>query len=232
MLYLDTSNPSEIKKYKDLGIIQGITTNQKILQQEGKNNVKQAIKDILEVSRDLSLNVELTNTSGTDSDLIFEATEYADLSKNIVIKIPMWGDGRGIRLARLLRKNSISTNITCCMSAEQALIAGLADVEYVSLFFRRIVDHFQKNNYSLDEGYDEACNVIKATNHIFTEYNISTQVIIGSIRDPLDVINAFTNGADIVTVPPKILNQMFIHPKTEETIKEFDLAWNKTKEVK
>jgi len=223
MLYIDTSNVIEIKKFKDLGLINGITTNQKILFQDKQTDVKQAIQNILKVSSNLPVNVELTKTSGTDDDLIFEAHEYFDLSKTIVIKVPMWGDGRGLKIAKQLQKNGIPVNITCCMSAEQAILASILEVEYVSLFFNRIVDFWTKEKKY--NPYESACKIIKATRDFLDTNGLSTQIISGSIRRPADVTYSLNNGADIVTVTPEILSKMFQHPKTDETIAEFDKAF-------
>jgi len=222
MLFIDTSNTKEIEKYISLGICNGITTNQKILQ---NCNIKQTIQDILVVSEGYPINIELTKTSGTDDDLIAEATEYANQSKQIVIKIPMWGNGRGLRIAQRLQEIDIKTNITCCMSAEQVLLASLSGATYVSLFFRRIVDYQFSRLASHPESYQAACKIVSASSDLLSLYGSSTELIIGSIREPSDVTTCLLHGAGIITVPPKILEKMFQHPKTDETILEFDKAW-------
>jgi transaldolase len=211
----------------ELGIISGITTNQKIFLQDKQTNIKKTIHNLIQISNKMPVNIELTKTSETDSELLSEAAEYSDVSKHIVIKIPMWGDGRGLRIAKKLKSIGIQTNITCCMSTEQVIMASLVGADYVSLFFNRIIDYyFTKPEYKAS-AYELACDTISASVRYLTENGIETQLIVGSIREPSDVTVALLKGADIVTVPPNILAKMFYHPKTEETIKEFDECWKK-----
>lgn len=225
MLFIDTTEPKEIEKYRDLGIISGITTNQKIFLKEKCKNFKERIKELAKVSDELPLNLELTCTSGTDKQLEKEALNFFESAKNVVIKVPMWSDGRGLRIAKRLKKVGVPVNITCCMSTEQVILASLVDVCYVSLFFNRIIDYNLSQKFSLKEAYVMACETISDSRDYLNEIGSQTQIIAGSIRDPTDVTSALISGADIVTVPPNILEEMFKHPKTEETIKDFDDAW-------
>lgn len=227
MLYIDSSDINEVRKWiQEYGICRGVTTNQKILLKDKQTDIRQTILNILEVSNNLPVNVEITKTSGTDDELIYEATEYHDISHHIIIKIPMWSDGRGLRISRRLKKIGVSVNITACMSTEQIILATLAGVEYTSLFFNRMADYYhQSEGYGKHEAYDIACETITESRDFLNENGLDTQLIVGSIRDPRDVTIASLSGADIVTVPPNILKKMFQHPKTEETITEFDNCW-------
>lgn len=208
----------------NLGVINGVTTNQKILQKEGNKDVIKTVSNICKVVKNLPVNVELTKTSGTDKELLIEAISYAEISKNIVIKIPMWGDGRGLRLVREIREAGIPTNITCCMSASQAMLAAEAQSDYISLFFNRIADYYSQG-FGEKNSYEIAKKTILNSRKYLEQEELNSWLIAGSIRAPVDVVSASISGAHVVTVPPKILEKMFYHPKTEETIKEFDNSW-------
>lgn len=234
-LYVDTSNIQEICKWtREYNIAKGITTNPKIFlkdsQKDKQTNIKKAIHNILKISGDLPVNIELTKTSGSDEDLVKEGEMYADFSKKIVIKIPMWSDGRGLRIAKKLKDVGIPVNLTCCMSIEQVILTSMANIEYVSLFFNRMVDHYVDHGFRRS-AFDLACKTIQTSKDYLSRGGSITKIIVGSIRNPTDVTAGLINGADIVTVPPDMLAKMFHHPKTDETIAEFDKAWrelNKT----
>jgi len=212
-IFLDTASVEEIKAILPWGIISGVTTNQKIFSVEKGIDFKQRVLEILSLV-DGPLSVELTKTSGTDEELVNEAQEYAGWSPNVVIKVPMWGDGRGMRIARRLRELGIKTNITCMMNANQALLATMVGATFASIFFNRVKD----------SGGDPV-KTIQESRRVIDLGGFSTKIIAGSIRKPEDVNEAAVAGAHIVTIPYKILAQMPYHWKTEETIKEFDQAW-------
>lgn len=217
MLYIDTADVNEIRKYVGLGVVHGVTTNQGILLKNGQSDIKRLIREICAVTPTSNpVNVELTRSAGSDADLVAEAEEYFGLSNRLVIKVPFWTDGRGLRIVKLLHEKGIPTNLTCCMSAEQVLLACSANSEYVSLFFNRIADYCT---------YDAACLTLKRSSRIIEDYGFATQLIAGSIRKPGDVVAALLNGVDIVTVPPRIMEQLLLHPKTDDAIREFDEAW-------
>lgn len=224
MLFLDSSNKDEIKKYICLKIINGVTTNQKIFLKDKQTDYKQAIIDVFKAGHGLPISIELTNTSGSDRDLVKEAMDYHTLSEDCVIKIPMWSNGRALRIAKMLKPLKIPVNITCCMSAEQVLLAAQAEVEYVSLFYNRIID-YKKQSLALVEAVEKANEVVADSYALLHDFQYSTQLIAGSIRKPSDVTSCLLYGADIVTVTPEVLAEMFNHPKTTETILEFDNAW-------
>jgi len=212
-IFLDTASLDEIKTVLPWGVISGVTTNQKIFSREKGIDFKQRVHEILSLV-DGPLSIELTKTSGTDEELIAEAQEYAGWSKNIVIKVPMWGDGRGLRIAHELKKLGIKTNMTCMMTTNQMLLAIKVGATYASIFFNRVKD----------SGGDPI-KVIQESRQIIEEGDFKTKIIAGSIRRPSDIVEAAIAGAHIITIPYKIIIQMPWHWKTEETIKEFDQAW-------
>lgn len=227
MLYIDTSNIEEIKKFKELGVISGCTINPKILQSDNNKNIEQTILDATKILGNLPIHVELTRTSEMDKHLVEEAIKYFELSNNVVIKIPMWGDGRGLRIAKQLKVIGIQTNITCCMTMGQIVLAGLIRSDYASLFYNRMVDYYHSEGLSKIEAYDITEQTILDSQNYLLRNNLPTKIIVGSIRRQEDIISALNNGANIVTVTPKILSKMIQHPKTDETIVEFDNAWAK-----
>lgn len=212
-IFLDTANIEEIKALLPWGIIKGVTTNQKIFSMEKGINFKQRVMEILSVV-DAPLSVELTKTAGTSNELIEEAREYASWNQNIVIKVPMWCDGKGLEIASRLRELGIKTNITCLMTVNQVLLASKVGATYASIFFNRVKD-----------SGGNPVQIIEESRKIIDSGDSKTKIIVGSIRKPEDVSQAAVAGAHIITIPYKILVQMPYHEKTEETIKDFDKAW-------
>lgn len=219
-IFLDTASAKEIREILQLGIISGVTTNQKIFSTEKGCNFKDRVFEILSLL-DGPLSVELTNTCGSDDDLVNEAVVYSGWNpKNIVVKVPMFGDGRGLRIVNRLRKKDIKTNVTCLITVNQVLLAATAGATYASIFFNRV----------RDAGLD-AVKTIQESMQILREGGSSTKIIVGSIRKPEDVHEIAVAGPHVITIPYKILKQMPIHQKTEDTIKEFDVAWLEFKQA-
>lgn len=219
-IFLDTASAKEIREILQWGITSGVTTNQKIFSTEKGCNFKDRVLEILSLV-DGPLSVELTNTCGSDDDLVNEAVEYSSWNpKNIVIKVPMFGDGRGLRIVNRLRKKNIKTNVTCLITVNQVLLAATAGATYASIFFNRV----------RDAGLD-AVKTIQESMQIIREGGSSTKIIVGSIRKPEDVHEIAVAGPHVITIPYKILKQMPIHQKTEDTIREFDVAWLEFKQA-
>src|SRR3989338_4266170 len=210
-LFLDTANLAELKKYLALGIIDGVTTNQKIFAMEKDCPFEQRIRDICAMTNGP---VSVETTSHDYDELLEEGRYYRSLAPNVVVKVAMYKDGTGLRVVKTLASEQIPTNVTTLMSARQALLAAKAGATYVSLFYRRIKDAGQDPERE-----------IRLCAELLERGGMTTQIIAGSIREPQDVIEAAAAGAHVVTVPPKILEQMPYHAKTEETIQEFDRAW-------
>ena len=212
--FIDTASIEEIRKFLPWNIISGTTTNQKIFSCEKGINFKDRVQEILSVI-DAPLSIEVTKTYASDEVLVAEAKEYSSWNpKNIVIKVPMWGNGRGLVLASKLHKEKIKTNVTCLITTNQVVLAALAGATYASIFFCRV----------RDAGGDPV-KVIQDSRRIIEESGSQTKIIVGSIRKPEDVAEAAAAGAHIITITPKVLLQMPFHQKTEDTIKEFDQAW-------
>jgi transaldolase len=213
-IFLDTASVREIKEILPWGIISGVTTNQKIFLAEKGVSFRERVLEILSLV-DGPISVELTNTTGSDDDLVEEAKEYSSWNpKNVVIKVPMFGDGRGLRIVNRLGKENIKTNLTCMISTNQVLLAAKVGATYASIFFNRV----------RDSGGDPV-KVIEESKRIIEGGGFATRLIVGSMRKPEDVDEAAVAGAHVITIPYKILVQMPFHPKTEDTIKEFDQAW-------
>lgn len=213
-IFIDTASIKEIKTYLPWGVISGVTTNQKIFSNEKGINFRDRVQEILSII-DAPLSIEVTKTGESDDALVSEAKEYSSWnSKNIVIKIPMFGNGRGISLTRRLHEEKIKTNVTCLMTTNQVLLAAISGATYASIFFCRV----------RDAGGDPV-KVIADSKRILEESRLPTKIIVGSIRTPDDVAQAAVAGAHIITITPKVLAQMPFHQKTEDTIREFDQAW-------
>lgn len=217
-IFLDTASLEEIEDILPWGIITGLTTNQKIFLAEKGCNFRQRVQQILSfIEGPVSVEV----TSSNLDELIREAREFAswDNSK-IVIKVPMFGDGQGLHAASLLEKEGIKTNMTALMSARQVFLAAKAGATFASIFFNRVKDYG-----------DDPEEVIAESRSLIDRSSFRTRIIVGSIRKPEDVMQAALAGAHVVTIPYKILKQMPFHPKTEETIAEFDRAWEEFKKA-
>lgn len=219
-IFLDTANVKEIKEILAWGIISGVTTNQKIFCNEKGCNFEDRVREILSLV-DGPISIELTKTDGTDQDMINEAVYYSSWnSKNIIIKVPMFGNGRGLRIITELCKRKVKTNATALVCTNQVMLAATAKATYASIFFNRVKD----------AGEDPE-RVVRDSRALLEKMDTPTKMIVGSIRKPEDVTQAAVAGAHIVTIPYKILTLMPFHKKTEETIAEFDRAWQEFKQA-
>jgi transaldolase len=167
------------------------------------------------------LSVELTRTDGTDEEMIKEALEYSRWSpKNIAIKVPMFGNGRGLKIISQLRRRRVKTNATALISVNQVMLAAKAGATYASIFFNRVKD-----------AGEDAERAVRESRALLDRMSSPTKIIVGSIRSPEDVARAAVAGTHVITIPYKILTQMPYHKKTEETIAEFDRAWQEFKQA-
>lgn len=220
MLFLDSSDPKEIADIFGWGVVSGVTTNPLIMARAGVTDIKKTVREILDASEG-TVSVELT--SETADEMLAEARSYRLLGKRICIKVPVTEIGLKV-INRLSAGDAIPgsiavsdcalTNATCIMSRNQAHLAGMAGATYVSAFWGRI----------RDMGHS-ARAVVMDVRGLCDAGEIQSKIIVGSIRSVGDVEDAFMAGAHIVTVPAKILRQMVHHPRTAETIKEFNQAW-------
>jgi len=209
--FLDTASLKEIEEFTRWGIADGVTTNQKIFLSEGGVDFK---RHILKICALVNGPVSVETTKSTVPELLEEARKYASWHKNIVVKVAMYGDGRGLQVVQQLAKEHIKTNMTVMMTFNQLVLAAKAGATYVSLFYNR----------SKEAGENPA-QIIRDYVAVAKEGKLSARLIVGSIRTPDDVALAVAAGAHIMTVPAKILRQMPFNKRTEETIEEFDRAW-------
>ena len=208
-LFIDTANVEEIRTANDLGVIQGVTTNPSLIAKEGKDFIE-VIKEITGiVSGPVSAEVVANDAAG----MVAEAEKLSSLSENIVIKIPITAEG--LKAVKVLSLKNIKTNVTLVFSASQALLAARAGATYVSPFVGRL------NDISSDGDA-----LISTISEIFGLHGITTEIIAASIRSPEDVVNSARCGADIATVPYKIIMQMIKHPLTDSGIERFMKDWN------
>ena len=213
-IFIDTASVEDIKKFLPWNIISGVTTNQKIFSCEKGINFEDRVKEILSFIQ-APLSIELTKTGESDEALVAEAKEYSSWDpEHVVIKVPMFGDGRGLVLASKLHEAKIKTNMTCLITTNQVLLAALAGATYASVFFCRV----------RDAGGDPV-KVIQDSQRLIEENNLKTKIIAGSIRSPDDVAQAAVAGAHVITITPKVLSLLPFSQKTEDTIREFDQAW-------
>lgn len=208
-LFIDTANIDEIREANELGIICGVTTNPSLIAREGKV-FEDVIKEICDtVDGPISAEVVADDAEG----MVKEAERLAAIDPDIVIKIPITKEG--LKAVSRLSAKGIRTNVTLIFSPSQALLAARAGASFVSPFVGRL------NDISSD-GQKLICDI--AT--IFDIHNIPCEIISASIRSPQDVEESAKNGADIATVPYKVLMQMLNHPLTDSGIARFMQDWN------
>lgn len=210
-IFIDSSDPKEIKELFGWGVLSGVTTNPLIIAKEAPDaDLKERIQQVLEASWG-DVSVELTHE--TEKEMIDEALGYhAWNPERITIKVPM--SEIGLRVLHQLAKRNIKTNVTCLMAMNQAYLAALAGATYVSIFSGRV----------RDMGYDVR-PVIAATRNVLDRENLPSKIIVGSMRHLMDVNEALEAGAHVPTITPPILRKMVWNPRTIETINEFNTAW-------
>lgn len=212
LIFVDTANIEDIKTWKERGICDGITTNQKLFLTEKGIDFQKTVLQICTLTK-VPVSVELTGHESVEK-MIKEAKIYAAWSKYVVVKVPMTPDGMGLNVLKKLKNLKIKTNVTLMMSFEQMFLAIISGATYASIFYNR----------SKDAGYDPE-EIIRRTRSFIDAGGYKSQIITGSIRNIRDVGNAFAAGSDIVTTPPKILDLMLKEEMTQKTMEEFDAAW-------
>jgi len=211
-LFVDSANLSELDQTLARGFVAGITTNPSILAKEERTDFAEHIHAIIELIRHHGREVPLSVEVFTDDpdEMLDQALKFVALFQynQLSIKVPIgWNE---LRVIAELRKRGVLVNCTCCMSLNQAYMAALAGANYVSLFYGRI----------RDIGHD-ARAVVESTKQAFRQGGVPSEIIVGSIRHLYDINDAFSAGADIVTVPPKFFPSMTQHPKTTEAVNQF-----------
>lgn len=210
ILFLDSANIDEVKEANSLGVIGGVTTNPSLIAKEGRD-FAQVVQEICSIV-DGPISAEVISTQG--AGMVEEARELVKIHENVVIKIPMTREG--LKAVSQLAREGIKTNVTLVFSANQALLAARAGATFVSPFVGR-----------LDDVSHDGVDLIDEIVSIYTYHQLPTKVIAASIRHPLHVVQVAQAGADIATIPYKVLMQMADHPLTDAGIQKFLADWDK-----
>src|SRR3990170_211106 len=209
-IFLDSANISSIKTFTDMGILDGVTTNPTLIAKENRGFLELVTEILKIVPGPVNLEVVSQDAEG----MVREGRDLASLGHNVVVKCPMTNEG--VVPARKLHKDGINTNVTLVFSPNQALLAAKAGATYVSPFIGR-----------LDDAGHEGMKVIEDVVQIYRNYSIETQVLVASIRHPVDVVEAAKLGAHVATMPPDVLDKMIRHPLTDVGLKRFLDDWAK-----
>lgn len=210
-LFIDSAILKEIEWAEERGLIDGVTTNPTLLNKTDRK-LGEVVHDILRIVKDRPVSLEVV--SQTVDELVDEGREIAKLAKNVVVEVPMTDEGM-IAVQRLSQKG-IKTNVTLIFSAAQALLAARAGASYVSIFVGR-----------LDDSKKRGVDVVRDTVQIFKNYRVPTEVVAASMRSVRHVENVALIGADIATVPFKVMVQMYRHELTDKGVKKFLEDWEK-----
>jgi transaldolase len=210
--FLDTANLSEIREAADLGVIDGVTTNPSLVAKEGAVDFKRHVAAICElVPGDVSVEVTRLDVEG----MLGEGREYARLAPNVVVKCPLTADG--LKATRRLTSEGTKVNVTLCFSATQAILAAKAGAAYISPFLGR-----------LDDIGHNGLELLAEIVEIYRNYDWNTQVLAASIRHPIHVVEAARLGADVATMPFKVIEQLVGHPLTEKGLEGFLADWRRS----
>ena len=215
-IFLDTGNVEEVKKYMDMGLIRGVTTNPTILVKCGVTGGLEGIKktsiEIAKLIAPYPLSVEVTNND--PKGMIKQAKEFSKWADNIVIKVPIHGPNGELDNLKVIHeletKHDVRVNATAMMSAQQCFLAAMAGATYVSIFCGRV------NNM----GYN-CVEELRKLRQLLDEFKLKSQIIGASIREILNIVEWLGAGAHIVTVLPDVLNGAIVHPYSKETVKQF-----------
>ena len=211
-IFIDSGDTDEIREAQDMGLIDGVTTNPTLASKSGKP-FKQLIMEITEIV-DGPISAEVVST--TAAEIIPEGEGLAQWHKNIVVKVPLIGEG--LKAVKALTAKGIKTNVTLCFTASQALLAAKAGATYISPFVGR-----------LDDISTDGMQVIRDIRLIYDNYGYETQILTASARSPMHFLEAARIGSDVITAPFSVLKQLLHHPLTESGLKKFLSDWEKAK---
>lgn len=217
--FIDTANLNEIKEAHSIGILDGVTTNPSLIAKEGigtRQAFEQHIKAICEL---IDAPVSAEAVSLTFGEMVEEARVLAAIHPQVVVKVPMTVDG--LKAVRQLSEEGIKTNVTLVFSPLQALMAAKAGATYVSPFVGR-----------LDDIALEGMDLVEQIIDMYSNYLFETEIIVASIRNPMHVFEAARMGADVATIPFKVIDQMARHPLTDIGIRNFLADWEKVEKKK
>ena len=212
-IFLDTANLDEIRDAVALGVVDGVTTNPSLMSKENRGDYKELLKEICDVVRGP---VSAEVVADDQNEMIKQARDLAKISDHIVIKVPLVADG--IKAVKVLSSEDIKTNVTLCFSANQALVAAKAGATYISPFVGR-----------LDDVGIDGMGVVSDIIEIYENYVFSTQVLVASVRHSQHVLSSALLGADVATIPYKVVLQLLKHPLTDTGVASFARDWEKVK---
>jgi len=203
-IFIDSADITEIRDVASMGVIDGVTTNPSLVAKAGRP-LPEVIRDICEiVDGPVSAEVTAVDVEG----IVREGRVLAKIHPNVVVKVPLLADG--LKAVRIFSKESIKTNVTLCFSATQGLLAAKAGATYISPFIGRI-----------DDVAGEGMEIIQQLVTIYRNYGFETQVLAASIRHPVHVVQAAMLGADVATIPHKVIHQLLQHPLTDVGLQKF-----------
>lgn len=213
-LFIDTANVAEISEAASWGILDGVTTNPSLVANEGRSYHELVSEICRLVSGPVSAEVLATDADGMEK----EGRELAGIAENVVVKLPITEDG--IKVCARFSEEGIATNLTLCFSPAQALLVAKAGATYVSPFVGRIDDVGQ-----------DGMQLVREIVQIYDAYEFPTQVLVASVRHPQHVVEGALAGADVATVPFKVLQQLFRHPLTDIGVQRFISDFRAAKDV-
>ncbi|MBD0370814.1 MAG: fructose-6-phosphate aldolase [Pyrinomonadaceae bacterium] len=210
--FIDTANLDEIREAQAQGILDGVTTNPSLVAKEGNVDFKQHVAAICEITQG-PVSAEVTSLDF--EGMMREGREYARIAPNVVVKCPLTTDG--LKATRALTDEGTRVNVTLCFSAAQAILAAKAGAAYISPFLGRLDDIGQNGLALLAEIVE-----------IYDNYDWETEVLAASIRHPIHVVEAARIGADVATMPFKVIQQLIKHPLTDRGLEQFLADWKKS----
>jgi transaldolase len=210
--FIDTANLDEIREANELGMIDGVTTNPTLVAKEGDIDFKEHIAKICSmVKGDVSAEVTALDTEG----MLREGRELAKIAPNVVVKCPLTLDG--LKATRVFAAEGTKVNVTLCFSAAQAILAAKAGAAYISPFIGR-----------LDDVATNGIQLIQDIVTIYGNYGYKTEVLAASIRHPMHIVDCALVGADVATIPFKVITQLVKHPLTDKGLEAFLSDWKKS----
>jgi transaldolase len=209
--FVDTADIAEIKALAALGMVDGVTTNPSLIARSGRRIAEVIVEICHTVPGPVSAEVTATEFDA----MLKEARFLRGLAPNVVVKLPLTMDG--LTACKALAEEGVQVNVTLCFSAAQALLAAKAGAAYVSPFVGRLDDVGQ-------DGMALIADIVE----IYANYDFATEVLVASVRNPMHVVQAAKLGADVATLPPAVLRQLFQHPLTDKGLAAFLADWAKT----
>jgi transaldolase len=210
-IFIDTANLNEIREAASMGILDGVTTNPSLVSKEGHKNFRNMLEEICKmVSGPVSAEVIATDYEG----ILKEGREHSKIAPNIYVKVPLITEG--LKAVKTFADEGINTNVTLCFSPSQAVLAAKAGATIISPFIGR-----------LDDISHPGMDLIEQIVTIYGNYGFNTEILVASVRHPLHFVESCLIGADICTMPFKVINQLIKHPLTDSGLQSFINDWNK-----